>query len=175
MINEQSLNGATFFIDEGNVLSMTTDDLFALIDGPERISVHDLKRKVERSQDSLDPERERLHQERLKAHATFISAAQVVIDAYADENKPHPRWSLTHLKHVLHMNQMDRDGYIRHLDRYRSMPPEHMIAWKPMGGEPHKQRNDEYQAEVQARIDGYQAIIDQCIAIMKERGIEVPA
>jgi hypothetical protein len=176
MINEKAFSGVSFYVDENQALTMTSDELFNLIDGPEHISVHDLQRKVERSQDSLDPERERIHQERLKAHAAFVTAAQVVIDAYGEDAPPHPQWSHRHLYYEVKKARGDIEHYYWELNRFAECGPDHVIKWAPVqqGGRPNHQQLSEYQQEVQALIDASQVRLDQCIAIMNERDLKVP-
>jgi hypothetical protein len=177
MSDKMNLTSGPFYIDEDTVLAMTSEDLFNIIDGPGHISVHDLLHKVERSQNALDPERERRHQERLKMNAAFIASAQVVIDAYTDDSKPHPKWSERQLRRTQESVDAEKGYYCRQRDYYADKAPDFMIEWKSIYKDVpvRLQRNDEYQVEVKAKISALQETIDQCIAIMDSRGIEVSA
>lgn len=176
-IDPNAIDTGKFFVNEELRLSLTTEQLFAAIDLPKSVSLSDLRYEIERAKKVTDPERERQHQERLQKHAAFIEAAQPVLDAYAEDAPPHPQWSTRRLRSVARGAQRDIELYTLDLSRFDECAPGYIHEWKSMykGVASRFQRHDEYQREIHAKIAVQQGLIDECTAILKARGIEVPA
>jgi hypothetical protein len=169
-VNPNAIDSREFLTNEELRLSLTTDQLFAAIDLPRSIGVSDLEYEIKRAKKVIDPERERAHQARLQKHVAFIEAAQAVVDVYAEDALPHPQWSTRQLQRVLRNTQSELDYVTRQRDHYAQLGSDYIINWQTRSGEK-PQRNDEYQREVAQKIVDLQAIIDQCTAILKARGI----